>query len=207
MQNLCNFKCCNAQLPNNFALGSVKFCVWMGNSSKSNFLLRKKSRSLWQPWWSKFSTSLPHKLPRILHFSVTFAKYSPFTLSGMTIAKLTVVETSTHFRASFLYTKVLALCVVLFLWTKWVSLNFAINKSPELLNVYRPAQYLIQCKTYCFKSRQSWKWKVERVTWRQNRSHVTKQTGVWTSSNHATIAWSFANMCPTCSNSITQYSM
>ena len=29
--------------------------------------------------------------------------------------------------------------------------------------VYLPAQYLVQCQTFCFKNWQNWNWKAERI--------------------------------------------
>ena len=80
-----NFTNINAALSSNqtilpYALHSeVWSCFWMGSSSKSNFL-HQRGLKLWDSRnLPKNSTSLSIKLSRILHFSVPFAKYSPFT--------------------------------------------------------------------------------------------------------------------------------
>ena len=86
-----------------------------------------------------------------------------FTLYGSRkiVWKLTVIQRSTVPHNSLQVScapKGLFCGFVFFLRTKWVSVNFASRKNSQIpwKLFYLPTQYLKHCKTYCFKSPQSW---------------------------------------------------
>ena len=103
-----------------------------------------------------------------LFFSVLSATYSPFrALKRMFASSLQSKRTLFHkIPCKFLVQQNAFFCGFVHFWrTKWVTLNFAIWTNTRFLNnVFDvPAQNLVQCKTYCFKIRQSWNRRAERV--------------------------------------------
>ena len=94
----------------------VLSCAWVGNSSKSTFLLQRDL----ELWYSHDLPNFPPLSPRNCHnfctFLFFFAKSSTFTALGKMFGlKCACKLCSTHFCASFLYTKTLALWVWTFL--------------------------------------------------------------------------------------------
>ena len=139
---LYNKKCCMIRtiLPNALHIEVLSF-VWVGNSSKSTFL-HQRDLEIWD------SCDLPNSPPFypinrqesgfLLFFLQTVhpLQLQEECLQAHCIAN---VHCSTQFRESSLRTKTLALWVCIFFKTKWVSLNFAIKKSPNSLITFLSA--------------------------------------------------------------------
>ena len=145
----------------------VSSCVWMGNSSKSKFL-HQRDLELWD---SRCLLIFPPLYPKNCQESCIFLLLLQIIHSFQLQEECLKahcnpnVLCSTQFCAIFLCTKTL-FCGFVLLWrTKWVFLNFVVNKNSQFLkNVfYLPGQYLVQCKTYYFKCLQNWNWRAEIV--------------------------------------------
>ena len=119
-------------------------------------LVPKRPQTLANPWSSKFSMSLSNKQPRILQFF--------FFLRSIHTLHLAEKYWEVHcnpkahcpigIRVKFLFTKMLVLWVCTFLEVELGVLElYHLQKVPSRQkHFYLEAQYLIKCKTYCFKS-------------------------------------------------------
>ena len=98
-------------------------------------------------------------------FCKVFNLYSPRKNAW----KLTVIQTSfvPHNTMQVSCAAKRLFCEFVHFWrTNWVSLKFAIKKTPTSSTTFLFAismSPLVHCKTYCFKSWQSWKQRAERV--------------------------------------------
>ena len=144
-----------------------------------------------------------HKISKNLAFFCSFCKIFTLHISGKNVGKLTAIQTSTVPHNSVQVSRTPKTC---FGKTKWVSLNFSIDKNSQLffsayicqLNIQYNARHTASKNHRVGNGTQ----KEFHVEAKENSSHVTMQTGSWSSSNHATVARTFATVCPHCCSSI-----
>ena len=155
-----------------------------------------------------FFTFLSVELSWILHFFVCFCKHFTLFSSINNVGALTVIQKSTVAHSSvqiFCTQKCLFFRFVLFWRTKLVSLNFTIKKLPTpQQRSYLPAQNKYNARHTASRvdNFENGGQKKFYVKAKELSSHVTKQTWIWSSSNHITLTWTFATMCFCCSSSI-----
>ena len=197
----------NCSVTKKFCLRCAQWSLILclnGHLGQIQFFSSKRSRNMGEPRSSMFSTSVPIEFPsKNLAFFCSFCKIITLHISGKNVGKLTAIQTSTVPHNSVQVSRTPITC---FGKTKWVSLNFSIDKNSQLfisayicqLNIQYNARHTASKNDRVGNGRQ----KEFHVEAKENSSHVTMQTGSWSSSNHATVARTFATVSPHCCSSI-----
>ena len=142
-------------------------CVWMGSLSKSTFL-HQRDLEVWDSHdHPSFPSLYPGKCQESCIFFVPFCKIFTHRVFKKNVEKPAKIPTSTEPHNSLQVWYTLKACFVGLYFFGGQNENawtFSSKKlSTPCKRFYLQTHCLVQCKTYCFISRQIWKWKAKRV--------------------------------------------